>query len=160
MDIKYQEYLKSEKWKNIKQLVFKRDKFTCQGCLTETKNLQAHHLTYERVYNEMCFDLITLCRKCHSNIHGLDCVDEYLEKHKINKDETIYENKGSIVIGYKDEYTTSIKIFMEILDENKINNYYIYQYTNIFEISTIAYNKVVDILGVSWCGINFEECTL
>ena len=157
---KYQEYLKSQKWNDIKKLVFKRDKYICQGCLTETKNLQAHHLTYDRIYNEMCFDLITLCRKCHCNIHDMDSVDDYLEKRKPNKDETIYRLNGSVVVGYKDEYSKEIKNFMKIMESNKIKNYYVFQYTNLFDISTKAYRKVVDLLGVSWNGINFEEIQL
>lgn len=160
MDNKYQKYLKSKKWNDIKQLVFKRDKYTCQGCLTETKNLQAHHLIYDRIYNEMCFDLITLCRKCHCNIHDMDSVDDYLEKYKINSDEIVHRLDGSVVVGYRYEYYKEIVNFMKIMKLNKITNYYAFQYTNIFSISTRAYSKVVDLLGVSWNGINFEECEL
>lgn len=157
---KYQEYLKSQKWNEIKNLVFKRDKYICQGCLTETKNLQAHHLTYDRIYNEMCFDLITLCRKCHCNIHDMDSVDDYLEMYKPNKNETIYRLNGSVVVGYKDEYSKQIKNFMNIMELNKIKNYYVFQYTNIFAISTNAYRKVVKHMGISWNGINFCEVKL
>jgi len=161
MDIKYQEYLKSEKWKNIKQLVLKRDRFTCQGCLTETKNLQAHHLTYERVYNEMCFDLITLCRKCHCNIHDMDSVDDYLEKYKVNKNETVYRYGKSIIVGYKNELGDLLMDFMHLLDTQKIKNYFGFLHCGTIFLSSIAFEKYRNIFGLNYKKIlNIEEYSL
>ncbi len=28
-----------------------------------------HHLTYARLYDEMLFDLIAVCRDCHERLH-------------------------------------------------------------------------------------------
>lgn len=161
MDNKYQEYLKSKKWNDIKKLVFKRDKYTCQGCLTETKNLQAHHLTYDRIYNEMCFDLITLCRKCHCNIHDMDSVDDYLEKYKVNKDETVYKNKGSIVVGYKDESCDILREFMLDLQNKHIQSYFAYEYSGTIFLSSRAYQKYIEIFGIGYKEMfNVEEYEL
>lgn len=161
MDIHYQNYLKSEKWTKIKKLVFKRDKYICQGCLTETKNLQAHHLTYERIYNEMCFDLITLCRQCHSKIHNIDCVDKYLENYKPNKDETIHRLNNSIFVGYKNESEKIIKEFMQLLHNENINSYFAFEHTGTIFISSLAFEKYKNIFGLNYKEIlNIEEYKL
>jgi hypothetical protein len=38
---------------------------------TEWNNwaVDVHHQTYDRLYNEMCFDLVAVCRECHAKIH-------------------------------------------------------------------------------------------
>ena len=155
---KYQEYLKSQKWNDIKKLVFKRDKYICQGCLTETKNLQAHHLTYDRIYNEMCFDLITLCRKCHCNIHDIDSVDDYLEKYKVNKDETVYRYGKSIIVGYKNDLANSLMDFMRFLDTQKIRNYFGFEHCGTIYLSSYAYAKYIKMFGFGYKDfLNIDE---
>ena len=157
---KYQEYLKSQKWNDIKKLVFKRDKYVCQGCLTETKNLQAHHLTYDRIYNEMCFDLITLCRKCHCNIHGLDCVDEYLNKRSPKDYEQIHKLNGSIIVGYETSNSKDIEELMNTLDKNGVTNYYAYRVNYFIEISSNAYKKIVTLNNCNIEKFKFLELKL
>lgn len=72
IDIKaYYSYLKTKKWAKIRQLVLTRDNNKCRMC--ERKGLlHIHHLTYEHLFNETTHldDLVTLCDKCHSDIHG------------------------------------------------------------------------------------------
>lgn len=65
---KYHEYLKTENWKVKRDLVLKRDKHICQGCLTNEAT-EVHHLTYENIFNEFVFELISLCNNCHLLIH-------------------------------------------------------------------------------------------
>lgn len=65
----YPEYLKSETWKAKREKVLRRDNYICQGCL-ETKATCVHHLTYERVGEELMLDLVSLCEQCHDSIHG------------------------------------------------------------------------------------------
>ena len=155
---KYQEYLKSQKWNDIKKLVFKRDKYICQGCLTETKNLQAHHLTYDRIYNEMCFDLITLCRKCHCNIHNIDSVDDYLEKYKVNKNETIYRLNGSVIVGYKDELADLLMDFMRFMDTQKIKSYFGFLHCGTIYLSSYAYASYTKMFGLGYKDfLNIDE---
>jgi len=67
----YGAYLKTKKWAKIRLLVLKRDNNKCRIC--EGKGLlHIHHLTYEHLFNETAHlnDLVTLCEKCHNDIHG------------------------------------------------------------------------------------------
>jgi 5-methylcytosine-specific restriction endonuclease McrA len=63
----YRIYLQSDEWKAKRRLIIERDKI-CQGCLGD-KIDDVHHLTYENVKNEFAFELIGLCRDCHSRLH-------------------------------------------------------------------------------------------
>lgn len=65
----YTDYLKSPHWKAIRQKALKRAGYKCQLC-SETKNLQVHHNTYERLGCEYLTDLTVLCNKCHKHFHG------------------------------------------------------------------------------------------
>lgn len=65
---RYSEYLRSPEWIRKRNAVLKRDGYQCQGCLS-ARATQAHHLTYERVFHEMLFDLIAVCGPCHERLH-------------------------------------------------------------------------------------------
>lgn len=67
----YAIYLNSIEWKQKRLKVLERDRFTCQGCLTNRAN-EVHHLTYKHVYNEFLFELISLCKPCHDKLTNLD----------------------------------------------------------------------------------------
>lgn len=68
----YAEYLKSEHWRNLRQIVIKRDGLKCTRCPARTR-LQAHHKFYrDRFEDSVPDDLITLCRQCHEKEHGLN----------------------------------------------------------------------------------------
>lgn len=62
----YYEYLKSDKWKRIRDFVRERDGNKCVECGCR-KRLECHHLTYDHLYNEEYYmeELETLCRDCH-----------------------------------------------------------------------------------------------
>lgn len=60
-------YLQSPEWKEKRRLVLIRDKFICQSCRRNNAT-DAHHLTYEMIYNEPLFHLIAVCRNCHQAI--------------------------------------------------------------------------------------------
>lgn len=64
----YVDYLKSEKWKELRLEVLKRDDFLCRKCTTE-KACHVHHLTYERLGREKLEDLISICFDCHIKEH-------------------------------------------------------------------------------------------
>lgn len=69
-------YLETKKWQRARSERLKIDDFKCARCRS-TKNLQVHHLTYERIGEERVDkDLITLCRKCHAEIHGKESKEE------------------------------------------------------------------------------------
>ena len=71
----YKEYLQSEDWQLIRMARLRADNFTCQKCGSK-QNLQVHHLTYERVGCECIKDLTTLCKNCHSEVHGIKEVNK------------------------------------------------------------------------------------
>lgn len=64
---KYNEYLNSEKWKVKRKKVLERDNYLCQACLTN-KAEQIHHLTYNNIYDEPLYELISVCKRCHIKI--------------------------------------------------------------------------------------------
>lgn len=61
-------HLKSQKWKDLRELRLKIDKYQCCVC-HEKKPLEIHHLTYDRLGNESINDLRSLCRDCHQHQH-------------------------------------------------------------------------------------------
>lgn len=63
----YTTYMASEKWRDKRSLILKRDSDRCQTCLS-TDDLEVHHKTYERLGDEALEDLITLCHECHEAI--------------------------------------------------------------------------------------------
>jgi 5-methylcytosine-specific restriction endonuclease McrA len=70
----YNQYLKSQEWTNKREDVLKRDQEKCQGCLYSKAN-HVHHLSYENVGDEPCFELISLCEQCHERVHGNRSLD-------------------------------------------------------------------------------------
>lgn len=66
MNPKYKAYLLSDEWKAKREARKKKDGYKCKRCRS-TKNLQVHHLTYKRIFNERLSDLVTTCDKCHNN---------------------------------------------------------------------------------------------
>ena len=67
----YHLYLQSPDWNIKRSTVLERDKYKCRICGFGDK-LQVHHLTYDRVYDESLYDLVTVCEDCHTLIHTLD----------------------------------------------------------------------------------------
>ena len=66
----YAQYLRSDKWREIRKKILERDGYKCKFC-GSTENLRVHHKSYESIYEEefALNDLITLCDKCHSELH-------------------------------------------------------------------------------------------
>lgn len=64
----YDEYLRSDEWKQRRHQVLQRAGGMCEGCLKRSAT-QVHHLTYDRVGKEMLFDLVAICDICHGQIH-------------------------------------------------------------------------------------------
>jgi len=75
----YNDYLQSDEWKARRDYRLKKDGFRCAICGTG-KNLQVHHITYERIQNELIDDLVTLCESCHNGVHSSDVVLEKRNK--------------------------------------------------------------------------------
>lgn len=64
----YHEYLRSPAWARLRRQVLMRCGCVCQGCGAKPA-VEVHHLTYERIGEEMLFDLVALCRECHDRLH-------------------------------------------------------------------------------------------
>jgi phage terminase large subunit GpA-like protein len=47
----------------------------CEHC-GERRAVQAHHLTYERLGDELLTDLLAVCLECHEEIHGRKIGDD------------------------------------------------------------------------------------
>ena len=71
----YKEFLKTEEWKHIAQMVKERDGQKCVIC-GSTENLNAHHIGYDGD----CLDendIVTLCNRCHECLHdGIETMRE------------------------------------------------------------------------------------
>ena len=65
---RYQVYLTSEPWRTRRKAVLNRANNICEGCM-EQPAIQVHHLTYERAFDELLFDLVAVCRDCHKACH-------------------------------------------------------------------------------------------
>ena len=71
----YNEFLKTDEWKQIAQMVKERDGYKCVIC-GSTENLNAHHIGYDGDrMNEN--DIVTLCNRCHECLHdGIETMRE------------------------------------------------------------------------------------
>ncbi|MBU1011489.1 MAG: hypothetical protein KKG99_00670 [Bacteroidetes bacterium] len=67
----YSEYLKSEKWLKIREIVLKRDNNLCQSCLCEEAIIVHHTIGHFRK-NEPLFTLVSLCGRCHDIITEIE----------------------------------------------------------------------------------------
>lgn len=67
----YLEYIKGEKFKELKMERLKLDEYKCKICFkkVDEKTSHCHHITYLRVLNEKISDLSTLCPCCHKKLH-------------------------------------------------------------------------------------------
>jgi hypothetical protein len=65
---RYEAYLQTPEWREKRARVLERAGGVCEGC-GERRPVHAHHLTYERVGDEMLFDLAAVCRDCHEKLH-------------------------------------------------------------------------------------------
>lgn len=56
------------RWQKVRLVIMERDLFACQCCGATDRELQVHHLAYEkgkRIWDAKPSDLLTLCRHCH-----------------------------------------------------------------------------------------------
>jgi hypothetical protein len=64
----YADYLASERWSNIREVVLKRDQWICTGC--GDRATQVHHHSYARevLLGSNLRPLSAICRRCHQQI--------------------------------------------------------------------------------------------
>jgi 5-methylcytosine-specific restriction endonuclease McrA len=65
----YDAYRLSEGYRQRRAKALDASGGICEHC-NERNPLEVHHRTYERLGNEMPWDLIALCRTCHDVAHG------------------------------------------------------------------------------------------
>ena len=73
--------------KEIKQIILKRDNYTCQNpnCEHLSKKLDIHHIDYDK-QNNNTENLITLCAKCHTKTNfNRDFYAEFCQTLLINR---------------------------------------------------------------------------
>ena len=62
-------YMNSPAWKDLRRLVMERAQGLCEGC-RQADAAEVHHLSYEHLGHEFLFELVALCRDCHSRYHA------------------------------------------------------------------------------------------
>lgn len=67
----YVAYIASNAWKYKRETRKNLDNYRCNKC-PRVNDLNVHHITYERLGDELMEDLITLCGHCHHTHHGLE----------------------------------------------------------------------------------------
>lgn len=70
----YLEYIDSQKWKNLRNEILAERGLVCQKCNIRKPHsglLNVHHMTYERLFNELKTDLLVLCIPCHKEVHRM-----------------------------------------------------------------------------------------
>ena len=81
---KHQLFIGSKEWKECREFVFERDKWTCQECGATGVDIEAHHNVPYHLHPEPEYSLnpdsiITLCKECHDKTKGHE--DEYYAKY-------------------------------------------------------------------------------
>ena len=67
----YNDYLKSEEWKQLRELAFKKYGKICSNCSTFEGIFCVHHLRYRNLHDVTLEDLMILCEDCHNEFHRL-----------------------------------------------------------------------------------------
>ena len=86
----YVKHLKSNIWRRKRAKAIKRDEGRCR-CCGSTIRLTVHHIIYKGVvFVEPIDCLITLCHKCHNEVHGRTG-DSFISTMNANKSQTKIE---------------------------------------------------------------------
>lgn len=70
MSTAYEAYLRSPRWREVRNTILARDKGLCQKCKL-ARATEVHHRRYDRLGRERPDDLVSLCRRCHLAAHGI-----------------------------------------------------------------------------------------
>ncbi len=66
----YVRYIGSKKWKDLKKSIIEKRGNACERCNAKPKQIDLHHKTYIRLFNEEENDVMLLCRGCHEKEHN------------------------------------------------------------------------------------------
>jgi hypothetical protein len=67
----YAGYLRTREWMERREKVLKRANYVCEGCLCRPAT-EVHHVTYDHVFHEPCFELRAMCHECHEALTAMD----------------------------------------------------------------------------------------
>lgn len=119
LEIPYEEYLQTDHWKQVRNKRMEMDSHKCVIC-GATDDLQVHHCSYERLWNEnVDVDLMTLCKPCHKRIHAI----KDREEHSIKQNYAAWEKEAAQAIAeIANKYRTNdgehlAKIVYEIIGD-------------------------------------------
>lgn len=163
---RYLEYLNSKEWKNKKSKVINRAKAFCEGCGETNKPLEVHHLTYDRIGDELLTDLVAFCPDCHSKAHGKtkkskwnlyingECKNpNYLDVSEISsqdfyKNAEIVKRTNRYVVAEYEDRNSRLVDFAEKLLKKIDSNFYISDHKgNIIFYQEDVYKKCIEIFG-------------
>ena len=112
---KYELYLESEQFCDLRKKVFRRDQNKCRAC-GSTESLQVHHLSYMNIYHEELDDLVCLCRTCHAAFHAVNELQKFYDELHENKRKREFEERQK---QFENDRSRIEKIENEIVEEIK-----------------------------------------
>ena len=72
----YSDLLKDPRWQKKRLQIMQRDNFQCQVCGDKKSTLNVHHVEYGKTpWDVDDKGLITLCDKCHNEIHSVGSIE-------------------------------------------------------------------------------------
>ena len=129
--VTYSDLLNSPQWQAKREVILKRDNYTCQKCEGK-ENLHVHHLKY--IGKNLPWDapnkhLVTLCKGCHKLVHeGVD-----IKSLVITLTQHIAENYQERLEKMKSEKQIQDKVDGKNLSTNKDILRYILKLNNLSE---------------------------
>ena len=102
-DKEYEEYINSDEWKELREIILNRDNYSCVYCGSKN-DLEVHHLTYKNFKNEFNAELATLCHFHHSQIHAIDNINIKIEFDEQFKSIKLFEKKDDKFIENNSNY--------------------------------------------------------
>jgi len=79
----YQDYLKSNEWKNLRMQALTKRGFTCEFCGEDARIV--HHVRYPKDFSDDSLkNLVVVCKRCHDLCHGIRDYDRIkLERQRL-----------------------------------------------------------------------------
>lgn len=66
----YNKYINSDAWRTKRQQAIQRAAGSCAGCNASLRSpIHVHHLTYDHLGDELLFELVVICERCHQKLH-------------------------------------------------------------------------------------------
>lgn len=111
---RYLSYIQGSVWKKLRSRIIKQRGSCCERC-GKTKNLQVHHKTYKRLFNEKDSDLEVLCRGCHMKEHGILTDKFYPIPEDVEMQLDVYHNRNGCcdLCGQRKSFSGFMYIFYE-----------------------------------------------